>query len=551
MATAQLGAVTRVLDAVRDDGADGALLERFRATRDDAAFTGLVRRHGGMVLGVCRRVLRDAHAAEDAFQAVFLVLARKADAVRPPGLLGAWLYGVAYRTALKARGREFRRRQVEQQYAQATHAMPAPRHDDEAADLRPVLDQQVNELPEKYRLPLVLCAVQGLGKAEAAERLGLPEGTVSSRLARAREMLRDRLARRGIAVPAALLGSVLVPGSLRAAVPTQLSAAAATVALGTAPAAPAVLSLTHEVLSAMTLIKSKFLAAVAVAAALTGGGFGLYTAAADEKKPGEKPAAVKPEAKPGEKPAKPVVDPDKPKPEKPVGEKPEAKPGEKPVKPAADTPDKPKPETPTDSNKPKPQKPVDPDKPKPDKPKPEGAPGIKLGGVVGTVDATARTVTLAVKGDKGPVDKVVALTADAKVVIDGKPGALSAVPKGSLAAFTATAPKDGGPVEASEIRVTGPTVNGLVTTVGESSVTIEYGSKEGKTTREIKLAPGGKVLISKTGDSKLTDLKVGDKLTVVLTTDQSGALTIGVGRDTGDKPKPIKPEKPDGDDDEG
>src|SRR5207248_7947430 len=93
------------------------LLDRFRRDRDGDAFTSLVRRHGPMVLGVCRRVLRDAHAAEDAFQAVFLVLARKADAVRPPGLLGPWLYGVAYRTALKARGREFRRRQVEQEYA--------------------------------------------------------------------------------------------------------------------------------------------------------------------------------------------------------------------------------------------------------------------------------------------------------------------------------------------------------------------------------------------------------------------------------------------------
>jgi RNA polymerase sigma factor (sigma-70 family) len=541
MATAQLEAVKRVIDAVRtgDDGADGELLERFRATRDDAAFTGLVRRHGGMVLGVCRRVLRDAHAAEDAFQVVFLVLARRAGAVRPPGLLGAWLYGVAYRTALKARGREFRRRQVEQDYAQANRCDDHPGLATDA-DLRPLLDQQVSELPEKYRMPLVLCAVQGLAKAEAAERLGLPEGTVSSRLARAREMLRDRLARRGVAVPAAALGSVLVPGSLRAAVSTELSATAANVALGTAPAAPAVLSLTHEVLSAMTLIKTKLLAAFAVAVALTGGGLGLYTATADDKKPGEKPAVVKPVPTPGEQSAKPA--PDTPKPEKPGDPtkpaKPAAeKPGEKPNKPTPDTPDKPKPE-----------KPGDPTKPKPEKPKPDGPPGLKVGGAVGAVDAVARTVTLAARDDKGVPEKVVKLSADAKVLIDGKPGELAAVPKGSQASFTATALKDGA-VEASEVRVTGPTITGLLTAVDFDtqqdivSFTVAVGDKEEKpTTRTFKLAGGRKAATGKVGE-----LLPGDKVTVTLTTDQSAVLSISGGRpkEGGDKPK--KPEKPDGD----
>src|SRR5262249_13314063 len=153
--------------------------------------------------------------------------------------------------------------------------------------------------------------------------------------------------------------------------------------------------------------------------------------------------------------------------------------GEKPVKPTTDTPDKPKPE-----------KPVDPTKPKPDKPKPEGAPGIKLGGAVGAVDAAARTGTPSGKGRKGPAGRGGKRNPDARVVIDGKPGELSAVPKGSLASISAAALKDGA-AEASEVRVTGPSVTGIVTTVNESSVTIEYGSKDGKTTREIKLAPGG------------------------------------------------------------
>src|SRR5438093_9883417 len=112
MSTAQLGAVRRIIGQVHTrvtpDHGDGELLHRWNRERDQSAFTTLVRRHGPMVLGVCRRVLRDPHAADDAFQATFLVLARKAQAVRPPGVLGPWLYGVAYRTALKARGRTFR-----------------------------------------------------------------------------------------------------------------------------------------------------------------------------------------------------------------------------------------------------------------------------------------------------------------------------------------------------------------------------------------------------------------------------------------------------------
>src|SRR5262245_45334948 len=142
MATAPLGTIRKVFDRVRDeaDRGDGELLTRYRTLRDQDAFGSLVRRHGPMVLGVCKRVLRDAHAADDAFQATFLVLAKKADAVRPPDRLAPWLYGVAYRTALKARGRAFRRQQVEQAYAAevASRAVPSS---DEHADMLPVLDE--------------------------------------------------------------------------------------------------------------------------------------------------------------------------------------------------------------------------------------------------------------------------------------------------------------------------------------------------------------------------------------------------------------------------
>ncbi|MFO0797877.1 MAG: sigma-70 family RNA polymerase sigma factor [Gemmataceae bacterium] len=283
MATARLGAVRRMLDRVRDDAGDDALLARYRAGRDDEAFGALVRRHGPMVLGVCRRVLRDPHAAADAFQVTFLVLARRAG--RAPDLLGAWLYGVAVRTALKARGRDYRRREVEAKYA----ARPEPPAAD--AELLRLIDAQVAELPEKYRLPLVLCGVQGLGKAEAADRLGLPEGTVSSRLARARDLLRGRLERRGVVVPAVLLPAV---------VPPSLSAATIDSAVGAAPASAPVLALTQEVLAAMSAPAWKLPAAVVAAFAVSAGAVGLTGAQPPN------PAEKAPAAKQKDKPARPA-----------------------------------------------------------------------------------------------------------------------------------------------------------------------------------------------------------------------------------------------------
>jgi RNA polymerase sigma factor (sigma-70 family) len=549
MATAQFGAVRRIIGQVgarvAPDHGDGELLHRWNRERDQSAFTTLVRRHGPMVLGVCRRVLRDAHAADDAFQATFLVLAKKAQTVRPPGVLGPWLYGVAYRTALKARGRAFRRQAVERDYAeQASRGTSAPRSDSGEDVVSPLIDEQLNALPEKYRRPLVLCGMQGLGKAEAARRLGLPEGTVSSRLARAREMLRDRLARRGVVVPAATLAAFLVPASVRAAVRPAVVAATAEVAVGLAPISPTVLALSHEVLKAMTLVKWNLLSAVAVAVALTGGGFGLYAANADDKKPGDKPAATKPDqpkpdtAKPDAvKPVKPTDKPDAPKPDA--------------VKPDQPKPDKPKPDA-VKPDQPKPDKPK-PDGNKPDKPKPEGdrAPTIKVGGQIGAVDVNARAITVTTKGENGPTEKVVRLSADAKVFIDNKPGELKDVPKGSFAGFGGATAKEGQPVEATEVRVTGPAVSGLVVVVDASSITINAGKEGSPIPIVIKVTPETKAQIGKNG--KLSDLQPGDKVTAVLTTDQSSALQISGGF-KGDKPpgdkKPEgekKPEKPDGD----
>jgi RNA polymerase sigma factor (sigma-70 family) len=176
---------------------DGELLERFVARRDELAFAVLVRRHGPMVLGVCRRVLNDWHQAEDAFQVTFLVLARKAGSLARPELLANWLHGVAYRTALKARSQVVRQGEYERQAAAMSPTESQPSRS--ARELREVLDEELNRLPEKYRAPLVLCYLEGKTNEEAARLLDWPVGSMSARLTRGRGMLRARLTRHGLA----------------------------------------------------------------------------------------------------------------------------------------------------------------------------------------------------------------------------------------------------------------------------------------------------------------------------------------------------------------
>lgn len=213
--------------------ADAALLERFLADRDEAAFAALVRRHGPKVMAVCRRFTRHHQDAEDAFQAVFVVLARRASSVRPPGQVGSWLYGVACRTARKARGRAARLRRRETSPEPGVEPMTPPpvSHADAA-----VILEEVERLPPVYRAALVLCDLDGRPRKEAAAELGIPEGTLSSRLTEARNKLAARLARRGVTVPAVgvvLAGMVAADG----AVPEPLTAAA--VRLGVAVASGA------------------------------------------------------------------------------------------------------------------------------------------------------------------------------------------------------------------------------------------------------------------------------------------------------------------------
>src|SRR5262245_37775238 len=219
---------------------DGELLERFRRSRDEAgerAFEALVTRHGPMVMGICRNFLDDPSDVHDAFQAVFLVLARRAGAIRKSESVGSWLYGVTVRVAARARAGAIRRRIRERRVlaAASTAALAggspeagpgaSAEHDDGAA----VVHEEVVRLPELYRTPIVLCYFEGLTHDEAAARLSWPVGTVRSRLARARDRLRTRLTRRGVAAPSTIgpLAAWLISGqSPSAASPAILAATA-------------------------------------------------------------------------------------------------------------------------------------------------------------------------------------------------------------------------------------------------------------------------------------------------------------------------------------
>src|SRR5262245_23010102 len=186
---------------------DGQLLEDYLSRREPAALEVLVRRHAPMVWGVCRRVLGNHHDAEDAFQATFLVLVRKAASIVSPKLLANWLYGVAHQTALKARATTAKRRVRERQVTQMPEA--AATEQSVWNDLQTLLDQELSRLPDKYRVAIVLCDLEGKTRKEAARQLGVPEGTVAARVARGRAMLAKRLARHGLEVSSGALGVML------------------------------------------------------------------------------------------------------------------------------------------------------------------------------------------------------------------------------------------------------------------------------------------------------------------------------------------------------
>jgi RNA polymerase sigma factor (sigma-70 family) len=276
---------------------DGELLGRFAAREGEAAelaFAALVDRHGPMVLRVCHRVLRDPHDAQDAFQATFLVLVRKAGSVRSRDSVGSWLYGVASRVSADARAAAARRRRFDRSYAETSVIARDEASAHDRGELGAVLHEELGRLPERYRAPIVLCCLEGLSHEQAALRLGRPVATVRTWLARGRERLRGRLARRGLA-PSAGAVSAALAADARAEVPPALTdstvKAAARVAAGRSLAAGAVpasvAALTQGMLRTMLMTKLKIAASVltALGAVATGAGVFAFQAPAPKGAP--------------------------------------------------------------------------------------------------------------------------------------------------------------------------------------------------------------------------------------------------------------------------
>jgi RNA polymerase sigma factor (sigma-70 family) len=279
--------------SLSDPDSDDQLLERFRASRDEAAFTALVRRHGAMVFGVCRRVLRHEQDTEDVFQATFLILARKAASLRLQRSLGGWLHEVAYHLALRARTNTARRQRSENEVRSMT-PREEPALEVGRSELRSLLDEELRLLPAKYREPLILCYLEGKTNEQAAQQLGWPAGSMSRRLARGRELLRRRLIRRGVALPASVLAAVLTEEAVSATGTPLLAASTVRMVLQVSPAGiPAsVAALVEERIREMFLYKLRL--ALFVALTVVGVSAGALVSQSKEEKPAVKNSSAPP-----------------------------------------------------------------------------------------------------------------------------------------------------------------------------------------------------------------------------------------------------------------
>jgi RNA polymerase sigma factor (sigma-70 family) len=314
MTTSPLSVVIQHLLAdLRPDGAgttDGELLARFLRSRDEDALAALVRRHAPMVWGVCCRLLHHHHDAEDAFQATFLVLVRKAADV-PRQAVANWLYGVARQTAVRLRATAAKRGRRESQVVNMPEPTVAEVRD---ADWQPVLDEELSRLPDHYRGVIVLCDLEGMTRKEAARQLGIPEGSVASRLARARVMLAKRLTQRGVVFSGGLVAAVLSAGSASASAPPALVAstikAASLLAAGRAAGviSAKVAALTEGVVKTMFVTKIKSVLAVVLVVGLALGGIGTGIGLSTN------PVAVAQQPSTGSDDAKNPDDKEKPKP---------------------------------------------------------------------------------------------------------------------------------------------------------------------------------------------------------------------------------------------
>lgn len=286
-----------------EQASDQEMLQRFVAAPDDAPFAELMRRHGGLVLGVCRRVLRQEQDAEDAFQATFLALARQAAALPHQMALGGWLYRVAQRSAVKLRIAGQRRARRDRR-AESTPSVD-PLEQLTGRELLSLLDEELQKLPERFQEPLVLCFLEGKTQEEAAQQLGWPRGTLKDRLEQGKELLRQRLTRRGLALPAGLLATLVcstanaaVPALLQQTVLRNVVALASGAALTSVVTAPLV-ELVEGACATVTTSKLRLAVALSLVLAASGLGAGaVYLHAL-----GEPPAVEMPQAAAGAPPA--------------------------------------------------------------------------------------------------------------------------------------------------------------------------------------------------------------------------------------------------------
>ncbi len=281
---------------------DGQLLERF-ALREvetaEAAFAALLDRHGPMVLRTCLAVLRDEHEAHDAFQATFLVLVRKAGSLWVEDSLGPWLHRVAYHAAARARLAAARRRVAEQRAAERVHERAEAHVWD---DLAAAIHEEIDRLPERYRIPVVLCDLEERPYEEAARHLGCPVGTVKSRLARGRERLRQRLTRRGVADPARILATGFAATAARSALPPSLTRGTVRLGIGRAAASAAPVSriiLVKEALRAMIGRKWGSIVSTLLVFAIVSVGMGALLPKGDDRQVVAAPSAEVPNGGPG------------------------------------------------------------------------------------------------------------------------------------------------------------------------------------------------------------------------------------------------------------
>jgi RNA polymerase sigma factor (sigma-70 family) len=406
---------------------DGQLLEHYIVSREESAFAALVCRHGPMVWGVCRRVLDSHQDAEDAFQATFLVLVRRAASVMPRDMVANWLYGVAHQTALKARATTARRRGREKQVT----AMPEPalKQQELWHDLQPLLDQELSRLPDKYRAVIVLCDLEGKTRKEAAEHFHLAEGTVASRLATARAMLAKRLTRQGVPVTGAALGALLSHGLASANVPGAVATAtihAASMFAAGHTACAGVLSvkavtLAEGVLKAMLLAKLKIATAV-VAAVLV---LGASAAAFAQYRLGTQAAPAAPQQQPQLAQKQPAPPPKK-------------EPAIRPIKEHRD----------------------------------EEIIPLAVAGFAKTINLDSNTLIVADNGG----ENTVTLAKDASIEIDGKPGQLAALPAGTYVTVRQFIDAR----TARQLQANGPQYSGTIKSVDpeKRTITVEIANEE-------------------------------------------------------------------------